>query len=167
MGKFTTSYPVNVTCDFFNSSLAPFSWSGFWHLLLWSSEFLYARPMLFVSLALAANLILALKHKWPFHRDRWKKEYWFAFLSLLFIPITIAVADVGWVDPSAVPRPQPNALLVWTNNGMFIASAALGSFWIYRMKGLGWFALAIQLIQLWILMGAGFIAGMALSGDWL
>lgn len=86
--------------------------------------------MVFVTLALAANLILAVVHKWPFNRDRWKKEYWFAFTSLLFVPITIAVADVGAVDPSPVSRPQPNELLIWTNNGIFIASALLGIFWI-------------------------------------
>jgi hypothetical protein len=156
-----------VTFDFFISNVAPFSWRGFWQLLLWSSEFLYVRPMLFVTLVLAANLILALVHKWPFNRDRWKKEYWFAFVSLLFVPITIAVGDVGAVDPSPMSHAQPSELLVWTNNGMFIGSSVLGIFWIYRMKGLRWFALAIQLIQLWILLGAGFIAGMALSGDWL
>lgn len=123
--------------------------------------------MLLVTLALVANLAAALIHKWPFHPDRWKKEYWLAFLSFIFIPTTIAIGVVGWIDPSLVPRPKPNALLVWTSNGLFIASIVIGIFWVYRMKGLRWFALAVALIQLWVLMGAGFIAGMALSGDWL
>jgi hypothetical protein len=156
-----------MSCDFFIDGLRQFSWTGFWRLLAWSWEFLYAQPVRFVTLVLGANLTLAVASKWPFRRDRWKKEYGFAFLSLLFIPITIAVADVGWVDPDPASHPQPNELLVWANNGMLITAAVLAVFWIYRMKGLRWFALAIQLIQLWFLLGAGFIAGMALSGDWL
>lgn len=35
------------------------------------------------------------------------------------------------------------------------------------LKGLRWFALAFALIQLWMLFWAGFVAGMALTGDWL
>jgi hypothetical protein len=158
---------VNVTCNFLFGSLTPFSWNGFWWLFRQSLEFLYVWPLLLVTLILVANLAAALVHRWPFHHARWKKEYWLAFLSLLFIPITIAVGVVGWIDPAMVPRPKPSAFLVWTNNGLFIASVVLGIFWVYRMKGLRWFALALALIQLWILMGAGFTAGMALSGDWL
>jgi len=123
--------------------------------------------MLFVTLALAANLALALKHKWPFRDDRWKNEYWLAFVNLLFFPIIVAIGVVGAVNPSIVPRPKPSTALVWTDNGTVIVSVALCVFWVYRMKGLRWFAFAIELIQLWILMGAGFITGMALSGDWL
>ncbi|HEY6443966.1 MAG TPA: hypothetical protein VIY66_11575 [Candidatus Acidoferrales bacterium] len=120
-----------------------------------------------VTLVLVANLVVALIHRWPFDRERWRRQYWLAFLSLLFIPITIAVGEIGWIDPSLSPRPMPSTLLLWTNNGLFIASVVLGIFWVYRMKGLRWFALAFALIQLWMLFWAGFVAGMALTGDWL
>ena len=122
--------------------------------------------MLLVTFALAANLIVALGHR-PFPSERWTRHYWLAFLSLLFIPITIAIGEIGWVDPAMRPRPMPNALLLRTNDGLFVASAPLGIFWMYRMKGLRWFASAFALIQLWILLLAGFIASMALTGDWL
>ncbi|HUB58950.1 MAG TPA: hypothetical protein VL975_00685 [Candidatus Micrarchaeia archaeon] len=158
---------MNMTCDFLFGSLVPFSWNGFWWLFRWSLGFLYVWPLRLITLALVANLVAALVHRWPFHHERWKKEYWLAFLSLLFIPATIAMGVVGWIDPTMVPRPNPSALLVWTNNGLFIASIMLGIFWAYRMKGLRWFALALALIQLWILLGAGFTAGMAISGNWL
>jgi hypothetical protein len=86
---------------------------------------------------------------------------------LLFIPTTIAIGEVGWIEPSVSPRPTPSMLFLWTNNCLFIASAVLGIFWVYRMKGLRWFAFALALIQLWMMFWASFIAGMALSGDWL
>src|ERR1700686_1707276 len=89
--------------------LLPFSWGGFWKYFQWSLEFLYIWPMLLVSLALVANLGAALIHKWPFRPDRWKKEYWIAFVNLLFIPTTIAIGVVGAIDPARVPR-QPNTL---------------------------------------------------------
>ena len=148
-------------------AFAPFRWKSFWWLFRQSLEGLYAWPLLLATLVLVANLVVALIHRWPFDRERWQRRYWLAFLSLLFIPITIAVGEIGWIDPSMTPRPTPNALLLWTNNGFFIASVALGIFWAYRMKGLRWFALAFALIQLWMLFWAGFVAGMALTGDWL
>jgi hypothetical protein len=157
----------NVTCDLLFGSLTPFSWNGFWWLLRQSLEFLYVWPLWLITLALVGNLVAALVHRWPFHHERWKNEYWLAFLGLLFIPTTIAVGVVGWIDPAMVPRPEPSATLIWTNNGLLLASVALGILWVYRMKGLRWFALALALIQLWILLAAGFTAGMALTGDWL
>ncbi len=132
-----------------------------------SLEGLYAWPLLLVTIVLVANFVFAIIHRWPFDRERWQRQYWFAFLSFLFIPITIIVGEVGWIDPSMSSRPTPNTLLLWTNNGLFIASVILGIFWVYRMKGLRWFALAFALIQLWMLFWAGFVAGMALTGDWL
>ena len=159
------SYPLIVIHHF--GSLAPFTWNGFWWPFRQGLQFLYVWPMSLVTFALGANLVAALIHKWPFHPERWKKGYWLAFLSLLFIPATTVVGVVGWIDPGMVPRPKPNAVLVWVDNGLFIAFILLGIFWVYRMKGLRWFALSIVLIQLWILMGVGFMTGMALSGDWL
>ena len=44
---------------------------------------------------------------------------------------------------------------------------ALGGFWVYRMKGFRWFAFSLVAVLQMILMGAFFVAGMAVSGDWL
>jgi hypothetical protein len=116
---------------------------------------------------LVASLGASLTLQWPFRHGRWKKKYWLVFTSYIFIPLTLAIGVIAAVNPQMVPRPKPNTLAVWTSNGLFVASLLLGIYWAYRMKGLRWFAAAIALIQLWILFFAGFIAGMALSGDWL
>jgi hypothetical protein len=124
-----------VIHEFSVGDLAPFRWSGFWWLLLQSFEGLYfAWPSMLVTLTLVANLAFALMYSWPLLRERWKREYWLSLLSLLFIPITIALGDVGWIDPSRSPRPTPITPLLWTNNGLFVASMLLGIFWVYRMK---------------------------------
>ena len=68
-----------------------------------------------------ANLVAALVHRWPFHPAKWKKGYWLAFLSFLFIPATTVVGVVGWIEPGMVPRPKASAVLVWVDNGLFIA----------------------------------------------
>jgi hypothetical protein len=149
------------------ATFQPFSWHAFWWLFRESLDFLFVGPMWAVTLALVANLGAALMRTWHFRHDRWKKEYWLVFVSLSFIPVTIAIGVVGWIDPNLMPRPKPNMLAIWANNGLFIASLLFGIYWIYRMKGLRWLALAAMLIQLWLLFGAGFLAGMALSGDWL
>jgi hypothetical protein len=145
-----------VIHEFSIGAFAPFRWKGFWWLFRQSLEGLYVWPLLLATLALVANLAVALIHRWPFDGERWQRQYWLVFLSLLFIPITIAVGEVGWIDPSVSPRPTPSTLLLWTNNGLFIASVVLGIFWVYRMKGLRWFALAFALIQLWMLFWASF-----------
>jgi hypothetical protein len=56
-------------------------------------------------------------------------------------------------------------MLMWANHGLDGISVALCFFWVDRMKGLRWFALSFSLVQLWILLGAGLMTGMALTGD--
>lgn len=147
--------------------LTPFSWHGFSSLFRQSLTGLYAWPPLLVTLALAGNLVAATTFSRPFQNEKWRQEYWLVFLSLLFIPATIAIGNVGWIDPAVRPRPAPSALLLSVNNAMLIASILLGIFWVYRMNRLRWFALALTLAQLWVLGWANLAAGMALTGNWL
>lgn len=148
-------------------SLASFSWIAFSRYAQWSLEFLFVWPMQLVTLILLGNIAAGALVKRPFRQDRWKREYLLVFANLLFFPGILVVGILGAVDPSAVPRPKPNPFAVWASNGMFFLPIALGIYWIWRMKGLRWFALATVLMQQWILLAAGFIAGMSLSGDWL
>src|SRR5258705_3709597 len=134
-----------------------FSWVGFWRYFQWSLEFLFVWPMWLLTLALIANLGTSLFQKWPFRQDRWMPEYWLLFVNFLFVPITVAIGVIGAIDPAEMPRPKPNLLAVWSSNGLFFASFVLGIYWMHRMKGLRWFALAVLLLQLWVLLGAGFI----------
>lgn len=154
-----------MKCDSSLANLAPFSWSGFWWLLRGTLDFLSFGRLLLVTLFLAGNLLAASIQAG--FSEKWKREYWLVFLNLLFIPVTIAIGDIGWINPGVAPRAKANALLLGVNEGLFIASIVLGIFWIYRMKGLRWLALAFALIQLWIMFFANGMAHMAITGDWL
>ncbi|MGH9735062.1 MAG: hypothetical protein ACRD8A_10800 [Candidatus Acidiferrales bacterium] len=120
-----------------------------------------------MTIVLVLNLAAAIAVRWPFQKERWRQEYWLAFASLLFIPATIAIGSAGWIDSTMKPRPAPSALLLWTNNGMLMACILLGIFWVYRMKRLRWFAVALALAEIWVLLWANLAAGMALTGGWL
>jgi hypothetical protein len=88
------------------------------------------------------------------------------FTQLLFFPAIIAV---GVFYPSATswPNPQPNRIGDLWLNVLFCGSVGMGAFWIYKMKGLRWFAASLVVLLQVILTGAGFIAGMSVSGEWL
>lgn len=47
-----------------------------------------------------------------------------------------------------------------------VLSAVVGGVGIYRMKG-AWSTIFLVVTQQFILLGASFVAGMAISGDWL
>jgi hypothetical protein len=43
----------------------------------------------------------------------------------------------------------------------------MGAFWVYKMKGLRWFAVSLVGLLEVIILSASFVAGMSVSGDWL
>jgi hypothetical protein len=142
-------------------------WTLFQAYFEWFLELLYVWPILLVTLALTGNLVAATTIRGPFRRGRWRKEYWLSFASLLLVPATAFVGATGAVDPNPTAPLHSNTVGLWISIGMFAASVALGVFWTYRMKGLRWFASAFALVQLWLLIGVGFIAVMAFTGDWI
>lgn len=65
------------------------------------------------------------------------------------------------------PHSQENATGKRLLDSLFYLSLATGAFWFWRMKGLRWLSASLLLLQQVILVGAGFVAGMSVSGDWL
>lgn len=160
-------YPLAMTLLVNAPNAAPPFWPVFFLYLKYSFEGLHASPkMLFVTLILLGNLAASVVLKWPFRSSRWKKEYWLVFTNFLSIPAILAIAVIWAVDTSHVPR-GPHIPVAWTVNGIFIISILFGIYSIYRMKNVRWLASSLVLIALWVLLWAGFIATMALSGDWI
>jgi hypothetical protein len=87
-------------------------------------------------------------------------------VGVLFLTIAIAVCGAASVR-GAVPQLQPNYWALRAIDLLEIGSLVVSVYWIVRMRELRWFALSLVLLQSTILYGAGFIAGMALTGDWL
>ena len=167
-GEAAWEYPVAMASPESALNSVPFFWTTFFVYLKWSLEGLYALPKtLLITLILSGNLAASLILKWPFRHDRWKKDYWLVLANFLSIPATLASAVLWRVEPDPAHRGNPHMSAVWTVNGISIAAVVLGTYFVYRMKNVRWFAASITLLALWMLFWAGFIAGMALSGDWL
>jgi len=143
-------------------------WKTFQTFSVWGIEAWTLPPILIaglVALVIIFVFYLFRRRQVGLH---WRPVYWFVFTQLLFYPLIIGVA-AGFQGvlrgPEQNPRTNPfGDHLLQT---LLYASLVTGSFWIYRMKGLRWLALGLVVFQETILCGGLFIAGMAVSGDWI
>lgn len=119
-------------------------------------------------LVLCLGLIISAIWRKPFQRTLWKPHYWLVLTQLLFVPALCAIAVLYGVVPDPTkPFPKENAVADWSINILVFLSLLLIIFWVYRMKGLRWFAFCVLAIQEVFVFGAMFMAGMSISGDWL
>jgi hypothetical protein len=137
----------------------------FWEYLRWSIGFLYVPPFAYGTLLVGVSLIASAIYERPFSETKWRENYSLVVLQFLFFPSTLAVAALGSVGFS--PSVNPNYWGLRAEDAFVIGSLAVGVYWILRMRGLRWFAASLAMLQLWLLAGAQFIAGMALTGRWL
>lgn len=137
----------------------------FWTFTIWSLEFLQLPP-LFTFLAVSSvSLIAATWRQRPFQSPLWKSSYWLAFTQLLYFPLFIFIGILFPASSRSYLHPELIATRACDLIGLL--SIASAGFWIYRMKGLRWFALSLVAVIQPILMGALFVAGMSVTGDWL
>jgi hypothetical protein len=111
------------------------------------------------------GLVITIMRYHPLSSEKWHGRYWLVFTQLLFFPATVAV---GVLFPASTP-PNPHANVIgerWLD-ALWYGSLATSCFWVFRMKGLRWFAASlVGLLEVFVL-SAGFVAGMTVSGDWL
>jgi hypothetical protein len=141
-------------------------WQSFQQLSLWSFEALLLPPILLAMTICTLSLALAFGRQLPFRREVWRASYWLVFTQLLFFP---AMITVGVLLPAGgvMPKPVPNMIGRWCLEALSYLSLALGCLWVYRMKRLRWFAVSLIAVQEILILCAGFMAGMSVSGDWL
>lgn len=138
----------------------------FWTYSVWSLEFLFVMPrMLIILLFATVSLTLAFWKQRPFDNPLWKRSHWLVLTQLLFFPIVICIGVLYPADTPSYLRTTPNSVACCDFLGWL--SLALAAFWVYRMKGLRWFAVSVVTVLEMILVGAFFVAGMAITGDWL
>lgn len=138
----------------------------FWRYVIDTVQFLIVPPYVAVTIILLAGVAISLVFDRAIGHNVTKSTYWIAFAQFLCLPATLAIAATGPVDRLAVPY-HPNQLGLWASNILFVVSLCLGAYWIWKMKSHRWFTTSVVLVQLWLLVVAGFVAGMALTGDWL
>jgi ABC-type dipeptide/oligopeptide/nickel transport system permease component len=130
--------------------------------LLWSLQFLVYPPFCFITLAIAVDLLASVFIQKPFGQEIWKRKYSLAILQFACFPATLLVAAFG-----AVSGPEPNNWGLRAVDALAFISLGVGIYWIGLMKGLRWYAISVVVLQVWLLAGANFVAGMALTGRWL
>jgi hypothetical protein len=141
-------------------------WQNFDRLFVWSLESLALPPVMLLETVCIVSTVSALVRQRPFRTGAWRFSYWLMFTQLLFFPLIVAVGALfpaisGWPHPKA--NPIGNHLL----DILFFLSLATCAFWVYRMKGLRWLSASLLAVQEVALLGAGFIAGMSVGGDWI
>ena len=140
----------------------------FWTYSVWSVEFLFLFPqILLIFLAATASLSISFWRQRPFQHPLWKRSHWLVLTQLLFFPIVICLGILYPANGPSSLRAAPNSTASVACECLGWLSLALAVFWVYRMKGFRWFAVSAVAVLETILLGAFFVAGMAISGDWL
>lgn len=142
-------------------------WVALWTYLRWSLEFLYMPPFAYGTLLLGLSFIASVMRQRPFSKPIRKRTYWIVVLQFLFFPATLAVAVLGRVDWEQPHFPGPNKWGLRAEDVFAVVSLIVSIYWVWRMKGLRWFAVSLAMLQLWLLAAASFIAAMSLTGTWL
>jgi hypothetical protein len=124
------------------------------------------RPVMLLEAICVVSVVSAFVRQQPFHSGKWRSSYWLIFTQLLFFPAIVAVG-VLFPGVSGWPYPKENPMGKRLLDALFYLSLATSALWLYRMKGLRWLSVSLLALQQVILVGAGFIAGMSISGDWL
>jgi hypothetical protein len=139
--------------------------SAFWRYSSWAFGFLVARPFCWISLAilisLCATAVVSFCRSGPLRHP--KSFYLLPFMLLAAFPLTIVIGERF----AAISPATPNKMGALLLNGLELVALLFGIYCVYRAKGLRWFTAALVVAELWILLAAGFITGMSVSGDWL
>jgi hypothetical protein len=138
----------------------------FQRYFLWSVQFLGVPTMLLAITLCAVGVILAFTLQKPFQRQLWRPWHWLIFTQLFFFPAIVAVG-VLFPAPSGPRQSQGNVTGQHLLDGLFYLSLATTAFWCWRMRGMRWVALSLLFLQEVLLAGAGLVAGMSVSGDWI
>jgi hypothetical protein len=138
----------------------------FCRLFVWSLQFLIVPPVFVAASICVVGVVVAFVQQQPFRTRLWRTSYWLIFTQLLYFPAMVAV---GVWFPAVNGRPdlQGNVAGERLLDGLFYFSLATSGLWLWRMKGLCWLSASLLLLQQVMLVGAGFVAGMSVSGDWL
>jgi hypothetical protein len=148
-------------------------WGRFRIFFLWGLEFLRTPEIWTVHLVQIfgllslAGLAVCLS-RWHQTKSLWRNSYWLVLTQLLFYPLITAVGAGFTADPrTPLQALHSNKTGEHLLNILAVTSLVTACFWIYWMKGVRWLALSLVLFQEIVLLGAMFVAGMAVSGDWI
>ena len=141
-------------------------WQTFERLSLWSLDALLLPRPLGALVICSTIFVVAFAWQIPVEKGIWRRSYWLVFTQLLFFPATIMVG-VLFHAGGAMPKPVPNVTGRWFLQALWYLSLGMACFWVYQMKRVRWVAASLVALQEILILCAGFISGMSISGDWL
>jgi hypothetical protein len=142
-------------------------WQEFLKLSTWAVQFLLIPPFLFITFSLVSVCgILTWKSRRQVCENSTGLINGLAAQSVFF-PCLITLAIFGAAETHPMLRYTPFPQAIALDSFLRYSSLLVGVYWIYRMRGIRKLAISLVLIFQWILLGADFIAGMAITGDWI
>lgn len=138
--------------------------SAFWNYSLTALQVLLIPKFLWITCAILVSIPIAAlaSFRRPSAFSGGKNLYLLPFVLLVGFPLSFAIA---LVFPAPSPS-SPNHVGSFLLDALELLALLFGIYCVYRAKGVRWFAAAIVVAALWLLLAAGFIAGMSVSGDW-
>jgi hypothetical protein len=140
---------------------------GYVRLSQWAFEAVILPPIFAILAVSIVGLIGGTRGTIHF-KVSWRRGYSLALTHLLFFVAIVGVGTFGaatpgvWRGETYVSRPA-----TWCLTILFYSSFVSWAFWIWRMKGLRWFAAGLVGVMQAFVVGASFVAAMSVSGDWL
>jgi hypothetical protein len=135
----------------------------------WALESMILPPLCILLPLAVVSLVWAWRRQQPMKRQLWRPVHWLALSHLLFFAAVILVGTLYPAEGSPYHGSPPTihhgaeAAL----NVLFYGSLISCAFWIWRMRGFRWFAASVMAVIECPIVGALFIAGMSVTGDWL
>jgi len=136
---------------------------------LWALESMILPPLCILLPLAIVSLVWAWRRQQPIQRQLWKPVHWVVFSQLSFFAAAIIIGTVYPAEGSpyggsarAVHHGAEAAL-----NAVFYGSLVSCAFWIWYMKGFRWIAASLMTAMECLVVGAFFISGMSVTGDWL
>ena len=137
----------------------------FWTYSLWAFQFLAAENLRWISSAFLVVLAVdgLVTFRSPTAWTDFKSSYRKLLILLAGFPLSIAVGVIF-----RAPSPTaPSLAGKWLLNGIDVLALVFAIYCIYRAKGVRWFTAGIVVAELWLILLAGLVAGMSVTGDWL
>ena len=131
----------------------------------WAIEFLLLPPITALFVGAAVSSVWAGLRQRPFRNLLWKRHHWLV-LSHFFFFVAAIVVGLLWANDPLSPHPINRAAKLWLD-AVTYGSLVSCIVWTWQMKGFRWFAASLLALIEVVTLGAIFVAGMSISGDWL
>ena len=139
---------------------------AFVRYVIWGFEVLVLPPYCYAAIGIVVSLVAAIIKQKPFSSSEVRRDTLrIVAAQLLIFIVTGSIAVAGYVDWTNYHGANERALHLETALGA--VSVVLSIYWVIRIKGYRWYAASLSLLQLLVLAGANFVAGMSLTGTWL